>query len=163
MTRLRTWGTTDGGYWLTTPPRLHHIGTKGNRLAIVADDVGWMGSHGIERWVRRGLPIDGASVPWIFTWRYDPWDARSLRGICFHDEGYSLRGTEFDRGPRSVVDYRLLLMLRADDHDCAEGFYRAVRVGGWWSWHRPNTPLMTGYIHALKTDSLDEFIASVVH
>lgn len=145
------------GRFLTPIPRLIHIKRD---FVITVDDLRWLDPDGTERILRRGFPSDGASVPWIATLRWSPWDERVLGEALLHDGGYSLRETEFALGNKAEVDLRFYRGMIVAGFPRERLFWRAVQAGGWLAWWSPNNPLVDGYLYAIRNRVEDEWIES---
>lgn len=149
--------------WLTPAPRLYHLPvTKGGRVAVTLDDLIWV-EDGRNITLKRGFPTDGVSLPGIaLALKFDPWGA-ALRSALLHDAGYSLRGSyDTSLGDKATVDRRFHAGLALDQPDTARLYYLAVKWLGWFSWCKANTPLMTGYIYAIRHGTEDQWIAHVL-
>lgn len=130
------------------------------RLAITLEDHHWIDPDGRIITVYRGFPTDGASLPWLAKWRWDPWQPDVLAAALPHDLGYSLHGTEFDVGTKRQVDRRFLQGMETMGFRADRLFWRAVQMGGHLSWRTPNNRHMEGYLWSLRNNKLDAWIES---
>lgn len=145
------------GRFLTPIPGFIRISKS---LAITTNDHRWEDPDGTVITLKRGFPTDGASLPWLFTIYWSPWDPKVLAAALFHDAGYSLRGTEYDLGPKSVIDQRFYRGMRVAGFRAKRIFWRSVQIAGWPAWWSANNRHVDGYLYALRTNCLDEWISS---
>ena len=114
----------------------------------------------------------------------DPTDGATLPPVIGHDADYSLQdaldviwGWSREVGHSEIIaddmyplppertkadaDKDLRYGLRITAPTRAKLYYNAVRYLGAWSWHKPNAPLMDGYIAAVRADTCDQWMVHV--
>lgn len=142
--------------FLTPTPDLHFV--EYHKLAVTCQDYRWRDEDGIERVLFRGFPTDGASLPWIVTCRWNPWDAKILKHALPHDGAYCLHNTEHDLGTKDVADLRFRRGLSQDHFEASKIFWLAVHWFGLRAWNKPDNRLMGGYLWALRSGTPDEWL-----
>jgi len=78
----------------------------------------------------KGLQSDGASVPKIIFW-VNRYDKRWLFWSIWHDYAYRSQWL-----PRNVADSIFAWGVKQNAPQWSFTFYLAVRVGGYFAWHR---------------------------
>ncbi len=146
-----------GRFLTPLPVPILHVG---KRLAITLARHSWQDADGTIHSLERGFPTDGASLPWLVTWRWDPWDPKVLPAALTHDGGYSLRDTEFAMGTKEQVDARFRLGMKVLNFEGSNLFWWSVARFGGVAWRSPNVPIMDGWLRAVREGSLDAWIAS---
>lgn len=141
--------------FLTPPPSVHHIRRD---LAITLSDQRWRDPDGREHDLPRGFPTDGGSVPIAARRKWDPWEPKIFPAAVWHDAGYSLQGTEFDLGPKHLVDARFRAGLNLLGFQASTLFWRAVQIGGVLAWHTPNIPEVDHWLFCVRNGTVDAWI-----
>lgn len=99
-------------------------------------------------YIIEGTATDLASVPWYARWSVSR-TALGVRAPLVHDELYRTAGRglitapagrTFTRRESDSVLYDLALEDGRSRHTVSKA-YAAVRMGGWWSWHRVGSRL----------------------
>lgn len=165
------------------------VGRRVLRQAIFVNDLGWRWKDGRELWVVRGHPMDGGSIPGLGRFfGLDPFEGAALRGCGAHDAYYTFqdrpsiiygrrREVAADgtyklvpdpkhpapkRLHRSEADKLLREGLQVDGSKDANLYYRAVRLGGGFSWRSADSPLVGGYTWAVMTGTCDEWVEHII-
>ena len=81
--------------------------------------------------------IDGCSIPWLATWRFDRWDPRYLRSAGIHDGRFCIHDLEFTPSNDLFGE-----CLRSERWHKARTFRWAVGTPcGWYSYNNlPDLP-----------------------
>lgn len=105
-------------------------------------------------WVApRGWITDGASIPWILTWKYKRFDPRYVRSAFIHDVRFTIHDLSF-------ADSNTLFLesMRWEAWHKANLFYRAVSTPfGWWNYHMHPGPAENESLYAEIEDIKEYF------
>ena len=156
----------DKAYWISHKPCLYPYS---DIEMLTLDDLIYY-SKLIDQniTVKRGFNTDGASVPWLFQWKFKPFDNRTIRSVILHDYLYVLH----DYDPtftmdRKMADDILLESLVAESWTNAKMYYDASMIfgGPLWQLKKPRTDV-TEWINIVKNGSeldLDNYISHIIH
>jgi hypothetical protein len=116
--------------WFSGVPKLFPLRDK---TAMTLHSLSWRDRYGVFWTVPKGFITDGASVPWLLRWLWNPWDEATLRPAIIHDMRYMLHDyakdwPTFDFQKRA--DLSLLDGMKIDCPQRARTYYIAVRLVG---------------------------------
>jgi hypothetical protein len=149
--------------WLSFPPKLQSLS---KHIKISLTDISFQDADG-SIWInKRGFPTDGASIPYILEWIWDPFDVRVLRSVYQHDVQYVLH--DFDpsfKQLRVEVDCRFLRSMKCEGWPASGMWYGAVRMFGAYLWKiRCQDPDAYAWFQATQQgeEAIDEWVKKCI-